>query len=132
MQTGYTVPSIDQWLKEATADPASENIGMFLTHIGIVRRTSKSEVHFAGTTAPVTGMILSYDQEKVNSVIHTAYQMPGICYIKVWVNEGTLKVGDDIMRILIGGDIRSHVVDALQFIITEMKSHCICEKELFS
>ena len=105
---------------------------MFLTHIGIVRRTSKSEVHFAGTTAPVTGMILSYDQEKVNSVIHTAYQMPGICYIKVWVNEGTLKVGDDIMRILIGGDIRSHVVDALQFIITEMKSHCICEKELFS
>ncbi len=131
MQTKCTIPSIDQWLTEAKADPSAKNIGMFLTHVGVVRRTSKAEVHFDKTVKPVTSMLLSYSQEKVNSTIHAAYQMPGIYYIKVWINEGVLNVGDDIMHVLVGGDIRSHAVEALQFLVSELKSHCIKETELF-
>ena len=37
-------PSIDQWLKEAKADPKAAQCGMFLTHNGIVRITPKKQV----------------------------------------------------------------------------------------
>ncbi|MCD7767257.1 MAG: molybdopterin biosynthesis protein, partial [Oscillospiraceae bacterium] len=51
-------------------------------------------------------------------------------YIRIWVNEGTLAVGDDIMYVLIGGDIRPHVVDALQFLVGKLKNECVVEREL--
>ena len=47
--------------------------------------------------------------------------MPGIHYVRVWLNEGMLEVGDDIMLVLIGGDIRPHVVDALQTLVRQDK-----------
>ena len=59
------------------------------------------------------------------------YKMEGIYYIRVWLNEGELKVGDDIMYVLIGGDIRPHVVDALQYLVGHIKTECVTEKELF-
>ena len=47
------------------------------------------------------------------------------------MNEGQLSLGDDIMVVLIGGDIRPQVVDALQFLVGEIKSHCVVEKESY-
>ena len=44
---------------------------------------------------------------------------------------GNCSVGDDIMQVLIGGDIRPHVVDALQALVEQIKSTCVTETELF-
>ena len=71
-----------------------------------------------------------YDAEKVESVVADTYRMDGIYYIKTWLNEGELKVGDDIMYVLIGGDIRPHVVDALQYLVGRIKNECVTETEL--
>ena len=51
--------------------------------------------------------------------------------MKAWLNEGELQVGDDIMYVLIGGDIRPHVVDALQFLVGKLKNECVEEKEIY-
>ena len=125
-------PSIDQWLKEAKADPAAKNCGMFLVHNGTVRQTAKALVRQgAADTLPVKGMDFSYDEEKLSAAIDRAYTLPGIYYIRVWLNEGQLDLGDDIMLVLIGGDIRPHVVDALQYLVGRIKQECVTEKELF-
>ena len=125
------VPSMDQWLKEAKADPSASQIGMYLTHNGTVRQTAKARARNGDMTAPaVTGMEFSYDQAKVNAVIEDAYKLDGIHYIRVWLNEGKLQVGDDIMYVLIGGDIRPHVVDALQYLVGRIKNECVVETEL--
>ena len=76
-------------------------------------------------------MDFSYDGEKLAAAIERAYQLPGIYYIRVWLNEGQLDLGDDIMLVLIGGDIRPHVVDALQSLVGEIKNHCVVEKESY-
>ena len=60
-----------------------------------------------------------------------AREMPGIHYVRVWLNQGELEVGDDMMRVLVGGDIRPHVVDALQALVEEIKTNCVNEKETF-
>ena len=124
------IPSMDAWLKEAKAHESAPKIGMYLTHNGTVRQTAKAKVrHGAEDTPDVTGMLFSYDEEKVNAVIADAYKLEGIYYIKVWLNEGQLKTGDDIMYVLIGGDIRPHVVDALQSLVGTLKNTCVVEQE---
>lgn len=129
-KTKKEAPSIDAWLKEAKADPSAANIGMYLTHNGIVRETARAKVRYgAENTKPVTGMYFSYDEEKVNAAIKETYQMDGIYYVRVWLNEGELSVGDDIMYVLIGGDIRPHVVDALQALVGTIKNTCVVETE---
>ena len=123
-------PSMDQWLKEAKSDPSSAKIGMYLTHNGVVRQTAKAKVRNNDENAKdVNGIIFSYDKEKAEKAVQEAYKMDGIYYIKIWLNEGDLKVGDDIMYVLIGGDIRPHVVDALQFLVGKLKNECVSEKE---
>ena len=125
------IPSIDAWLAEAKAHESAPKIGMYLTHNGTVRQTAKAKVRFgAEDTKEVTGMVFSYDQEKVNSVIADTYKMEGIYYIKVWLNEGQLEMGDDIMYVLIGGDIRPRVVEALQYLVGRIKNECVSETEL--
>lgn len=126
-----TPPSVDQWLREAKADPSAAKIGMYLTHNGTVRQSPKARVRNGDTaTADVTGMIFGYDEAKVNAIIEETYKLDGIYYIRVWLNEGELQVGDDIMYVLIGGDIRPHVVDGLQYLVGRIKNECVIETEL--
>ena len=128
---GKTAPSIDQWLREAKADPSAADCGMYLVHNGTVRRTAKAKVRQGETgTKPVTGMLFGYDREKTERAVRAARQMEGIYYVRVWLNEGELALGDDIMLVLIGGDIRPHVVDALQFLVGTLKNDCVTEREL--
>ena len=124
-------PSMDAWLREAKAHESAPKIGMYLTHNGTVRRSAKAKVRQgAENTRDVTGMVFSYDREKVDAVIADAYKLEGIYYIKVWLNEGQLEVGDDIMYVLIGGDIRPRVVDALNYLVGRIKDECVTETEL--
>ena len=125
-----TPPSMDEWLSEAKRHESAPKIGMYLTHNGVVRQSARAKVRLgAGDTKPVTGMFFAYDREKVDAVIADTYKMDGIYYIKVWLNEGELSLGDEIMYVLIGGDIRPHVVDALQNLVGRIKSECVAETE---
>ena len=124
-------PSIDAWLKEAKAHPSASRVGMYLIHNGTVRQTAKAKVRFGVEDCrDVTGMLFSYQQDKVDAVISDTYKMDGIYYIKVWLNEGQLNVGDDIMYVLVGGDIRPRVVDALNYLVGRIKNECVVETEL--
>lgn len=125
-------PSMDEWLREAKADPSAAKIGMYLTHNGTVRQTAKAKVRSGDENASdVKGMLFSYDEEKLNAVIKEGYKLEGIYYIRVWLNEGELQLGDDIMYVLIGGDIRPHVIEALQYIVGRIKNECVSETEIF-
>ncbi|MDD6160806.1 MAG: molybdenum cofactor biosynthesis protein MoaE [Oscillospiraceae bacterium] len=122
---------MDEWLREAKADTNAHKVGMYLTHNGVVRATAKARVRQGDENArPVSGMVFSYDREMVEAAIADTYKLPGICYVRVWLNEGELDVGDDIMFVLIGGDIRPHVVDGLQYLVGRIKSECVTETEL--
>lgn len=131
MKTKKPSPSMDEWLKEAKLDPRSSQVGMFLVHNGTVRETAKAKVRLGEEgTAPVTGMVFSYDKAKVEAAIEETYNLKGVYYIKAWLNEGQLEVGDDIMYVLIGGDIRPNVIDALQYLVQKIKTECVTEIEL--
>ena len=125
-------PSMDQWLAEAKTDPSAADCGMYLVHNGTVRQTARAKVRQgAENTQAVTGMSFSYDPEKLEQAVRAAKEMEGIFYVRVWLNEGELTLGDDIMFVLVGGDIRPHVIDALQSLVGTIKNECVTEKELY-
>lgn len=57
--------------------------------------------------------------------------MPGIYTVHIWLNNGELAVGDDLMCVLIGGDIRPNVMAALDTVVGRLKNECVREEELY-
>lgn len=124
-------PSMDAWLAEARQEAEAKQCGMYLFHTGYVRETAKVQVREGIAADKVIGMEFSYDAAKLEQAIQQAKQLPGIYYAGAWLATGRLQVGDPIMRVLVGGDIRPHVVAALESFVGEIKSHCVIEKEIF-
>lgn len=129
------MPSIDAWLREAKADPSFRACGMYLIHNGTVREAPKAQVRGVETDGvqpgdKVAGMEFSYDEARVSAAVEEVRRLPGIGYVRVWLNSGTLSVGDDIMLALVGGDIRPRVIDALQHLVSTIKNTCVVEREL--
>ena len=128
---GEAPPSADAWLREAKALESAGKIGMYLFHNGVVRETARSRVREGNAQAKsVSGMRFTYDEKKVQEAVEKTRSLPGIYHVRVWLNHGGLKVGDDLMRVLVGGDIRPHVVAALEFLVTDLKTRCVTEEEL--
>ncbi len=126
------MPSPEQWLREAKAGPAAAECGMYLIHNGTVRLSARAKARRGEEgTRPVRGMRFAYDAEKAARAVEQTRAMPGIGYVRVWLNEGELSLGDDIMLVLVGGDIRPRVIDALQYLVGELKTNCVVEEEIF-
>lgn len=125
-------PSLDEWLREAKSAPDAGKCGMYLTHCGSVRESARARVRDGDeTAAPVRGMRFSYDREKMRAAVDETLSMEGIYCVKAWLANGELAVGEDIMRVMIGGDIRPRVAGALEHLVGRLKTECVTEEELF-
>jgi len=116
------VPDAGEWIRAIKAQPDAGRIGMILSHQGVVRATSR-----AGEV--VRGMRLAVDRPRLAEVVAEAATWPGVVAVRAWVNEGSLAVGDDIMKVVVAGDIREHVFDALQRLVALLKTEVVSEVE---
>jgi molybdopterin synthase catalytic subunit len=114
---------IDDWIRDVKARPGAEAVGMILVHQGIVRGTTRSG-------DPVYGMILGADRALLEDLLTEAGSWRGVFAVHGWVNEGSLSVGDDIMKVLVAGDIRDNVFAALQQLVARIKGEVLTESEL--
>jgi molybdopterin synthase catalytic subunit len=100
-----------------------EALGMILVHNGIVRGTSKQG-------KPVTRMRLSYDEEKLANLVDKQKKREGITDVRVWINRGDLKVGDNIMFLLVAGRFRTDVLPVFEETLTIVKKEIVNEEEV--
>jgi molybdopterin synthase catalytic subunit len=105
---------LDDMVSKIKAMPGSDSVGMILCHNGIVRGTSRDG-------RKVSGVAVSADRKKLNDIIADQKSRPGIFEILVHVNEGELKVGDDLLLIAVAGDIREHVIPVLTDTLNTVK-----------
>jgi molybdopterin synthase catalytic subunit len=113
---------IEQWIAEVKQNSDPKELGMILIHNGVVRATSKDG-------KSVKGMHLSSDKVKLNSLMTEFGKRDGIVAIKTWINEGTLKVGDDIMYVLVAGRLRTDVLPTFEELISKIKREVVSEEE---
>ena len=115
-------PLIDQ----IKAHPGYPKVGMILCHNGVVRGTSRDG-------RAVHGLQVKVDQDKLAQVIAKHKQDPGIIDIVVKINaDRDLKVGDDVMGLVVAGDIREHVIATLSDTLNAIKSTVTHKTEYFA
>ena len=94
--------------------PDYAKVGMILCHNGVVRGTSRDG-------RAVSGLTVTVDREALEDILAQQKQRPGIVDILVEVRGGSLKVGDDIMFIVVAGDLRDHVIPVLEDTLNAIK-----------
>ena len=114
---------IEQWIKEIKKECPADMLGMILYHNGIVRATAKNG-------GKVQSMNLSYDSKKLEVAVSEFKKREGIADIKARINEGHLKIGDDIMSVCVAGRFRKDVLPVFQELITMIKTEIVSEEEL--
>ena len=100
------------------------SIGMIASHLGIVRSFSRKG-------GDVEAVNVKYNIDTLNDIVQDIKSMQGIVEVMVEVNEGHLKVGDELMFVAIGGDIRENVFAALIEAVNKIKKLAVTKEEVF-
>ncbi len=103
----------------------AENVGMVLVHNGTVRGWSRAD------HSPVSSIEITVDQARVELIRREMEQLPGIYKIVVEARSGLMAPGDDVLFLVVAGDIREHVKPALSLLLDRIKSEAVTKKEFF-
>lgn len=102
----------------------SDNVGMMLIHNGVVRAWSRQD------RSTVVAVEVTPDLAKIEEIRSHYLQAPGIYEIIVEANQGTLYPGDDLLFIIVAGDIREHIKPVLAELLDRIKAEAIRKREI--
>ena len=117
---------INTIMTKIKAHPDYNKAGMVLYHNGVVRGTSRDG-------RPVTGLRVKVDRQRLEAVVDTYRQRPGIVDIQVEIAaDRDLAVGDDVMLLAVAGDIRENVIETLRDTLNDIKATVTAKTEFFT
>ncbi|MBW1689243.1 MAG: molybdenum cofactor biosynthesis protein MoaE [Deltaproteobacteria bacterium] len=114
--------NLNTMIENIKAHPDYRNVGMIASHLGMVRSFSRD----GGT---VSGMDVHFDERKIEDIIKDIKSRPGIVEILIETNRGHLAVGDEIVAVVVAGDIRDNVFPALFDAVNRLKTEASTETE---
>ena len=108
--------NLNRMIESIKGNPDYDKVGMILCHNGVVRGTSRDG-------RAVKGLRVAVDHQKLADIVSAQKKIPGIVDIKVEIAEDRdLAVGDDVMLLLVAGDIRENVIKVLTDTLNLIKS----------
>ncbi len=113
-------------INEMKKEPGfTQNVGMILSHNGVVRawsRKDKTEVLYVEAFP---------DLEKIDALRSGFEKRDGIYKILIEAKSGRLNPGDDLLFIIVAGDIRENVKAVLSELLERIKSEAVVKNEIF-
>ena len=107
---------INVMLESIKKHPDYHKVGMILCHNGVVRGTSRDGL-------AVNGLRVAVDHQRLTDIISAQKKKAGIVDITVEIAEDRdLAVGDDVMVLLVAGDIRENVIEVLTDTLNQIKT----------
>lgn len=104
----------------------ADNVGMVLVHNGTVRGWSRKDKQ------DVTALEVTPDQEKIQALIQEFSSRPGIFRIVVEARSGRFQPGDDLLFIIVAGDVREHVKPVLSELLERIKAEGVRKREIMA
>lgn len=101
----------------------ADKVGMILIHNGVVRGCSRDGQH------PVQELLVKPDQGTIEAIQAEYGQWPGIFRVLIQAREGVFRPGDDLLHIIVAGDIREHVKPVLSRVLEEVKTRAMHKEE---
>ena len=115
------IPTI---MEKVKSHPDFSKAGMVLCHNGVVRENSRDG-------RPVSGLEIKVDHDRLAEILAEKRAVPGIVDIQVHIRENQkLVVGDDVMFLVVAGDIRENVIQTLSDTLNLIKAE-VTEKTQF-
>lgn len=117
---------INKTLQELKSRPGfADHVGMMLVHNGVVRGWSRND------HSTVTSVHITPDREKMAVIVREMEQRPGIFAIVADAEEGRLKPGDDVLFLVVAGDIRENVKATFAELLDRIKAEAVIKQENF-
>lgn len=113
---------LNRMIETIKASPNFHRAGMIATHLGIVRSFSRDG-------KAVSGVDVEFDMGKIDEIMRDIKSRPGIVEILIEINSGHLQVGEEIVAVVVAGDIRDHVFPALIHAVNRVKSEASTKEE---
>lgn len=101
----------------------ADNVGMILIHNGVVRNWSRND------RSAVSELEVTPDPKKIEILRQEYLQREGIFDIIIEAGSGTFQPGDDLLFIIVAGDIRENIKPVLAELLDRIKSEAITKKE---
>ena len=117
--------NIQKLMQRIKKHPDFDSVGMVLCHNGVVRATARDG-------RKVSGLRVFVNHAKLEHIISQQKQKPGILDIQVEIaEEKDLKVGDDVMLLIVAGDVRENVIAVLTETLNVIKSTVTSKTEYY-
>ncbi|WP_285906580.1 molybdenum cofactor biosynthesis protein MoaE [Pseudodesulfovibrio pelocollis] len=104
----------------------SDNVGMILVHNGVVRAWSRKD------RAEVTAIEVTPDLERIEAIRREIEAREGIFRAVAHANSGLMQPGDDVLFLIVAGDIRENVKAALADFLDRVKAEAVTKREVFA
>ena len=116
---------ISQIIKELKSRPDfADHVGMILIHNGTVRNWSRKD------RAKVSALEVTPDYIKIEALRQEYLKHEGIFDIIIEAFSGTFQPGDDLLYIIVAGDIRENIKPALAGLLDRVKAEAVTKKEI--
>ncbi|MFC1885323.1 molybdenum cofactor biosynthesis protein MoaE [Thermodesulfobacteriota bacterium] len=115
---------LNKMIQSIKEEPNFDKVGMVASHLGIVRGNSLKG-------GEVIGVDVVFNKISIDKIINDIQNMKGIFKVLVYTVSGTLKVGDEIMAVVVSGDVRENVFPSLVKAVDRIKKEAVEKKEIF-
>ncbi|MFK5952445.1 MAG: molybdenum cofactor biosynthesis protein MoaE [Desulfobacterium sp.] len=117
--------NVQEMINRLKAHPDYHKAGMILCHNGVVRATSREGEE-------VTGLKVTVNHKRLKEIVDFQSNRPGIVDVIVEITEEKeLPVGEDVMYIVVGGDIRENVIAVLTETLNQVKAEVTSKTQFF-
>ena len=118
---------ISQKISEMKSHPDFKaNVGMVLVHNGVVRAWSRKDGR------NVVALEVKPDLAKIEEIRQEFLRRPGIFDIIIDPLEGRFEPGDDLLYIIVAGDVRENVKPVLAEVLDRVKAGPISKREIMA
>jgi len=101
-----------------------DNVGMILVHNGVVRNWSRKD------RSKVKALEVTPDFNKIEAIRQELLQRDGIFDIVVEAASGEFQPGDDLLFLIVAGDIREHIKPVLSELLDRVKAEAMTKREI--
>lgn len=118
--------SLETLIARVKAHPHISRAGMILCHNGIVRESDRSGTH------RVTGLRVAVDRAAIEQIQNWAESVPGIVAVAIEALEGEFSVRDDVLYVVVAGDVRENVFAVMRETVERIKTTAVHKTEHYA
>lgn len=101
-----------------------DNVGMILIHNGVVRNWSRKD------KSKVKALEVNPDFAKIEGIRQEFLTREGIFDIVIEAKSGEFLPGDDLLFIIVAGDLREHLKPVMAELLDRVKAEAIGKREV--